>query len=655
MLLHTLLSTLLAALFFLSSSSSSLTVPLSPANCSIGDCFAAFRNAVQQCMSHGSHCDILLAPGHYRASCPTYSGLWAYVRTPGAVDLSNLSDVSFGAASPSAPALLDIDYLGAGCPAIAARHANNVTLRNIVLDTTRLPFTEGSVAKVLDGGRVVQIRMWDAAHATFDVRAYPWLLNGWNWFGYVGPNLTGFASSAWDASLGMATLTFSEPDASRAASEGAHVLCKHFLNLQSWGVYGLGVTGTFLLQDIKLLSSGGMGLRCDFCRGDWTGIRASVGAGPNRSMSTTADGIHFMHHAGKITLRNSTIDSTGDDCFNTHGNFILLMELALSGDRRRASYIDETGPGWLPEAATMLVGDTVQFFSRLTLQPLGQPTVLLAAQGGFGPNATLLFQDPIPPSVLPYDMFLSLDRRPALVAEGNTFLPGGGGTQKSRGMVVSAQGVRIANNTFSGLGATSILFMNGGCGAYEDYTEGPFSGDVLIADNTFAGADPRHSTDRVGGGLAVLQATGCSPSSCETAPAPPPSEPYPMPPCAPGGSSQPPIRPHQGDPDGPGRVNEGGRCLMTVPAKLFRNISVVGNYFTSSSRFIDLGLAEGVRIEENTFKTVPGWGSPSTGMLCVYGSTGFNSTATVLQNRCLNGSQPVACDFCAEHEQERRR
>jgi hypothetical protein len=648
MLLHAVLSTLLAAF----SSASSLTLPLSPANCSEGDCLQAFRAAVQQCASHGPHCDILLAPGRYRTSCPTYSGLYAYVRTPGAVDLSNLSDVSFGAALPSAPALLDVDYLGAGCPAIAAWHANNVTLRNIVVDTTRLPFTEGSVAEALDGGRVMRILMWDAEHATFDVQAYPWLLSGWDWFGYVGPNLTGFVSSAWDARLGMATLTFSEPDASRAASEGAHVLCKHFLNLQSWGVYGLGVTGTFLHQDIKLLSSGGMGLRCDFCRGNWVGIRASVGAGLNRSMSTTADGIHFMHHAGKITLQNSTIDSTGDDCFNTHGNFIVLMELALFGDRRRASYIDETGPGWLPEAATLLVGDVVQFYSRLTLQPLGAPTVLLAATGGFGGNATLFFQDPIPLTALPYDMLLSLDRRPTLVATGNTFRPGGGGTQKSRGMVVSALGVTIKNNTFQGLGATSILFMNGGCGAYEDYTEGPFSADVLIADNTFAAADPRHSTDRVSGGIAVVQATACTPSSCENVPAPPPSEPYPMPPCARGGSSQPPVRPHEGDPDGPGRVNEPGSALMTTaPGKqLFRNISVVGNYFTSSSRFLDLGLADGVRVEENVFIAIPGWGSPSDGALCVYGSTGFNSSATVLKNRCLNGSQPVPCGFCSNHE-----
>jgi hypothetical protein len=106
------------------------------------------------------------------------------------------------------------------------------------------------------------------------------------------------------------------------------------------------------------------------------------------------------------------------------------------------------------------------------------------------------------------------------------------------------------------------------------------------------------------------------------------------------------------DPDGPGRINEVGSALMTAAPgmELFRNISVVGNYFTSSSRFLDLGLAEGIHIVDNVFSAMPGWGSPSDGALCVYGSTGFNSSATVLKNRCLNGSQPVPCGFCSNHE-----
>lgn len=415
--------------------------------------------------------------------------------------------------------------------------------------------------------------------------------------------------------------------------------------MQAWGVYGLAVRGTFLLEDVTLLSSGGMGLRCDFCEGEWVGRRASVVAAPNRSMSTTADGVHFMHHKGGITLVDSTISATGDDCFNTHGNFIVLMSVGVAGDRRRATYVDETGPGWLPEAATLMAGDAVQFYSRLSLQPVGPPTVLVSATGGFGDNATLFFRDSIPPEVLPYDMFLSLDRRPRLVAEGNAFLTGGGGTQNSRGMVVSAVGARIAGNLFRGLNATSILFMSGGCGAYIDYTEGPFSEDVLVSSNRFE-ASPGFQDGCLSGGMAVVQATGCVPSSCAAAPPAPPPEPYPMPPCVPRGSSQPPIVPHVGDADGPGRILEGGSPLLAARVKPFRKFNLSGNIFTSSSRFVDIGVADGVVMEGNTLVAVRGWGAPSDGAICVYGSAGFNSTAVAERNECFNNTVRVACSFC---------
>ena len=114
------------------------------------------------------------------------------------------------------------------------------------------------------------------------------------------------------------------------------------------------------------------------------------------------------HHRGDITLRSVYINATGDDAFNTHGSFIVLAN--ISNGRFTSTYIDETGPGWIPAAATYLVGDNVQFYSRLTLQPIGSPNKLVAATPGFGANATVRFRDPIPEDVKRYDMFISVSR-----------------------------------------------------------------------------------------------------------------------------------------------------------------------------------------------------------------------------------------------------
>ena len=61
---------------------------------------------------------MVLAPGRYRVECPKYEGLFPYIATPGAVDLGNTSGVTFGAAALGAPAFLDVDYIGNGCPVV---------------------------------------------------------------------------------------------------------------------------------------------------------------------------------------------------------------------------------------------------------------------------------------------------------------------------------------------------------------------------------------------------------------------------------------------------------------------------------------------------------------------------------------------------------
>jgi hypothetical protein len=179
--------------------------------------------------------------------------------------------------------------------------------------------------------------------------------------------------------------------------------------MPAWGVYGLRVQGRYTLDHVQLLSAGGMGIRCDFCNGTFSFLHSAVRPGEGRTMSTTADGVHFMHHRGSIVLRDSLVSATGDDCFNVHGNFIILSDLLP--DRHVAQYIDETGPGWFPGLPAHLIGDRVAFYSRLTLQQIGAENVLVDAPGGFGGSeATMEFRDPIPEGVYRYDMLISLDR-----------------------------------------------------------------------------------------------------------------------------------------------------------------------------------------------------------------------------------------------------
>ena len=59
-------------------------------------------------------------------------------------------------------------------------------------------------------------------------------------------------------------------------------------------------------------------------------------------------------------------------------------------------------------------------------------------------------------------------------------------------------------------------------------------------------------------------------------------QPYPLPPCAPGASTEPPIVQHAGD-SGPGRITEPGE-VIAAGAAIFMNLTVRGN--------IEQGMAE---------------------------------------------------------------
>jgi hypothetical protein len=619
---------------------------------------------------------------------------YGYIKTPGAVDLSNTRGISFGAASPDSPAFIDIDYVQNGCPAIAASDAENVSVQNVVIDSSRLPFTDATVVTISTDRKTVQLKLNEPSRGEWNTTKYPFLRDMYT--SIDAPNdLVGFSGPGrWDSATGIATLEYATPRATTLLLGRIHM--KHFTNMQAWGVYGFRVTGSMTVRHTKLLSCAGMGFRCDFCEGDFLLESSSLEPGPGRIMSSTADGVHLMHHKGTISLRETLVNGTGDDCFNPHANFIVLSE--ISDDRRSATYIDETGPGWVPQAPLYLVNDRVRFYSRLTLQPVvdagagtgtsasaGAEHRLVNATGGYGANATLRFDRPIPASVRRYDMLLSVERTPSLDVDGCTFAHGG------RGVVMSVVGGRIANSLFVNGGrddwgpgsggrpalrnTNSILALNGGCGAFEDYTEGPFSRDILIVNNTFEHIAPAAGGHKLAP-TAIIQFAGCRPlGSCAAPPALGPPQPYPMPPCEPGGSTQPPLQTHTGD-DGPGRIVEGGQRLaprggsMTV----FSNVTVRGNRFTmgagSAAAFVDVGVTDGIVVTGNRMVrmgavggaaggrgAVAGVAAGAAGVVVaraegvtalltdvdVYSSRGFDAAAAEKGNACFSGDQQAPC------------
>jgi hypothetical protein len=527
-----LAAAMVAAALLARCSAASTTVRLAPTDCvPLTDCRPTIAAAINKCRASGGPCSVLLASGDYRVSCPEGVSRPSMAQTEHpAVLLHGVSGLTFGGDGGGPRPQLLVDYTGGGCAGISVADSADVTVRSLRIDPYRLPFTVGSVVSA--SANVVRIRpeadSADRAEVyAWDTARYPFLelsetgqsvargeratrqlaSNGLDCscFGLHCPSYGPCYNSSFDAATGVVALTFPTPSLLRAnLTQGTRVFLKHFGNEFSWGVFGWNVSGTLRVEAVSLYSTAGMGFRADFCEGTYELVDSDVSIKPGtvRPMSTTADATHWMHHAGPIVLRNSSMSGQGDDGFNIHSNFIVVESRLPAGST--VSYINEGGAGWVRSAPTFMIGDAVQFYRRANLQPIGERNTIVAAT-----SSTVRFARPLPPGLKRYDMFLSMKRIASLEMSGCFF-----GNSNARGVVLSAVNATIESTTFANLSSTALLILEGGCGGKAgDYTEGPFSRNVALRNNRFVNTATvsRRSQALDINSLASVQIGGCTP------------------------------------------------------------------------------------------------------------------------------------------------
>ena len=500
-----------------------LTVRLQPSDCvgttaDAGDCYRAIEAAVGKCRVHGAgSCRIVLAPGRYTVACPPATRTSStQTEAPGVLLANLVGPVSFGGVAALPRPELLVDYSNGGCAGIVAENCSDVTVQHLTIDALRLPFTVGTVTE--DASLASTVKFRPEADTRDRAAVYAWDPQRWPWLNLFLASqavLPGARATRELPSIGMVderarlhsstldhdgvvTVEFSD-NRSLNLRAGERVFLKHFDNMQSWGVYGRNVSG-MSLRNVSLWSVSGMGYRCDLCLGQYSLTDSDVSLKPNtdRPMSITADAVHFMHHSGHVEVLRSSFQGGGDDGLNVHGNFIVLD--SVTGPNT-VKYIDETGPGWITAAPTFIVGDEIEFYSRMTLQRLGSNFIAEATA------TEVVFVHPLPADLKRYDMFLSVRRVASLEIRDCFF-----GNSNSRGAVVSAVNVTIVGNTFANLSHPGVIFIEGGTGAGAgDYTEGPFSQNIWVENNSFVRTASVNAGDLQVNNRAALQIMGCVP------------------------------------------------------------------------------------------------------------------------------------------------
>jgi hypothetical protein len=112
------------------------------------------------------------------------------------------------------------------------------------------------------------------------------------------------------------------------------------------------------------------------------------------------------------------------------------------------------------------------------------------------------------------------------------------------------------------------------------------------------------------------------------------------PPCDPGGPTQPPVMKHPASLyPGPGRITEKGEVLNQPGLTIYKNVTIRGNQFFASGRFLDVGATKGIIVERNRLVAPANTSSPSSNFR-LYASTDFNPTSIKTSNVCETVGRP---------------
>lgn len=294
----------------------------------------------------------------------------------------------------------ELVFAGGDTP-ILFRGCTAPSIRNLIIDWSRPPFTQGVLAAVRDKGHTldlllppdVQLGGNEPVGALTEVDGRSGLMRAGAADIYGGLKVTGVA--------GNRVAVFSTQAV--ASQPGATLILRHQL-YNGNALHFTGCTDGLEVADIHVSAAPGMALFARYCEGDIRISRFTVRprAGTGRLLSTNADALHLDSCTGTATITQSTFQAMGDDAVNVHSDYLRVASLI---DRRTVSI---EARGALPADALPRVRAALALLSGRTLGPFGTAT-LASAQPGAPPR--LSFDTDLPGELAVGDLLADPSRR----------------------------------------------------------------------------------------------------------------------------------------------------------------------------------------------------------------------------------------------------
>lgn len=433
--------------------SSAIVIPV-PLTC-VPNCLPAITAAITACGSQNP-CTVQLDTGTYPLVAPAYSSLF---------NINNAQNFVFqGAGEDTVLQLKDIATV------FSISGGANVTFSSFSIDHYRVPYTFGLTTG--DGPQGSELT-FDPSQYPINLTEFPWQGRAQSVLGYdivkgrvsAPPNVTDIYSL--DSPI---PLTYLSPSVLRL--EGTHLKQGQWMILRhqvySYNAFGFYGTAGVTVQQVTLLSLGGMGIYTDRCTGitiDGLQIKKAFG----RPMSICADGVHFSNtRGGAVVVQNSLFEGQGDDGINIPTIFQAIGWVSADG-----LSIQVQGRGQpLPASPLASSGDTLNVFNSTSLAPLGTSQV-----ASIGPNHTIVLSTPLPQGSGVYSLVNVAQEYPSTtLIFNNTFR-----NNRARGALLKVSNMLATGNTFEGTTLPAIKTETDGCYWYEGHPVANWS----VQQNTF--------------------------------------------------------------------------------------------------------------------------------------------------------------------------
>ena len=347
-------------------------------------------------------------------------------------------------------------------------HCSDVTVKNMVIDWERPPFSVGTITATGDNGFEVEVfpefpvQGGEPVQALMDYEPDTLLpcRHGLDVYCLESPMKTELVRPQ--------VLRVRPPFKIPPVTVGKLVVLRH--QVYAYNAFAADRSKNMTFQDISVYTCPGMGFIGFNCE-NITLDRCTVQPKPGtcRLISATADGSHFGGCKGDILIQNCLFDGQGDDAINMKSGLFLNIEQIV--DERTVLARHNLNMESMPDP-----GDEIELMPQETLLAYGTVKVQSASMEPDGHTHRVVFEGPMPNEVKQGDMLANASKLPSARISNCTFQ-----RNRARGMLIQIRDAVVEGCTFKDVTSAGVLIITETVHFYESIP----ARNVVLRNNTF--------------------------------------------------------------------------------------------------------------------------------------------------------------------------